>query len=118
LILVDTSVWVDHLRRKNARLEAALLDGQVISHPFVIGELALGHLLRRREILGLLSELPQATLATHEEVLALVDRHHLAGAGIGWIDAHLLASAALTGVSFWTLDRRLGAVAARLVLSA
>lgn len=116
--LVDTSVWVDHLRRKNARLEAALLDGQVISHPFVAGELALGHLIRRREILGLLSELPQAKLATHEEVLALVERHALAGAGIGWVDAHLLAAAALSRASLWTLDRRLGAVAARLDLSA
>lgn len=89
-----------------------------MSHPFVVGELALGHLTRRREILGLLSELPRAQVATHEEVLALVDRHHLAGAGIGWIDAHLLASAALSGVSLWTLDRRLGAVAARLGLAA
>ena len=118
MILPDTSVWVDHLRRKSVRLEEVLLDGQAVSHPFVVGELALGRLIRRREILGLLSELPQATLATHEEVLALVDRHSLGGAGIGWVDAHLLASAALSRVSLWTLDRRLSAVATRLGLSA
>ncbi|MFI5182599.1 MAG: type II toxin-antitoxin system VapC family toxin [Thermoanaerobaculia bacterium] len=118
MILVDTSVWVDHLRRRSPRLEAVLLDGEAASHPFVVGELALGRLIRRREILGLLSELPQATQATHEEVLALVERHALAGAGIGWIDAHLLAAAALSHATLWTLDRRLGSVAARLGLSA
>lgn len=118
MILVDTSVWIDHLRRGSARLEVVLLDGRAASHPFVLGELALGRLSRRREILGLLSELPQVQVATHGEVLALVERHALAGTGIGWVDAHLLAAAALSRASLWTLDRRLGAVAARLGLSA
>jgi len=118
LILVDTSVWVDHLRRGNARLEALLRDGLVLVHPFVFGELALGRLKKRSEILGLLGEIPRAEQASHEEVLQFVDRHELAGSGVGWIDAHLLVSAALVGVSLWTLDRRLADTAERLALSA
>jgi hypothetical protein len=118
LILVDTSVWVDHLRRGNARLEALLRDGLVLVHPFVLGELALGRLRRRSEILGLLGEMPRAEAASHDEVLEFVDRHELAGRGVGWVDVHLLVSAALSGVSVWTLDRRLAIAAGRLALSA
>ncbi len=118
MILVDTSVWVDHLRRGNARLEALLRDGLVLVHPFVFGELALGRLKKRTEILGLLGEMPRAEQAGHEEVLQFVERHELAGSGVGWIDAHLLVSAALGRVSLWTLDRRLAVTAERLALSA
>lgn len=118
MILVDTSVWVDHLREGNARLERLLRDGLVLVHPFVIGELALGQLKRRSEILGFLGEMPVAETASHDEVLEFVGRHELAGSGIGWIDAHLLVSAALNGVSLWTLDRRLSVVAGRLALGA
>ncbi|HMA28230.1 MAG TPA: type II toxin-antitoxin system VapC family toxin [Thermoanaerobaculia bacterium] len=118
MILVDTSVWIDHLRRKSARLSALLEGGLVLLHPFVVGELALGHLRRRTEILGLLSELPQANAAQHDEVLEFVERHGLTGSGVGWVDAHLLASAALSHASLWTLDRRLVRAAARLALSA
>jgi len=118
VILVDTSVWVDHLRHASARLEALLIAGDVACHPFVTGELALGHLKRRVEILALLSELPQAPLARHEEVLVFVSRHGLDGSGIGWVDAHLLASAALAGKRLWSLDRRLAAAAERLGLAA
>ena len=118
MILVDTSVWVDHLRRGSARLEALLSDGLVLIHPFVLGELALGRLKSRSEILGLLAEIPRAESANHEEVLEFVERHELAGSGVGWIAAHLLVSAALSGVSLWTLDRRLAVVAGRLALSA
>ena len=118
MILVDTSVWVDHLRSGNARLGALLRDGLVLVHPFVLGELALGRLRRRVEVLGLLEEMPRAEAANHHEVLEFVERHRLAGSGIGWVDVHLLASAALSGVTLWTLDRRLALAAGRLTLSA
>lgn len=118
MILVDTSVWVDHLRRGNARLERLLNDALVLVHPFVLGELALGALKKRSEILGLLEEMPQSEAASHAEVLEFVERHCLAGSGVGWIDVHLLVSAALSGVFLWTLDRRLASAASRLALSA
>ncbi|HEX5856125.1 MAG TPA: PIN domain-containing protein [Thermoanaerobaculia bacterium] len=118
MTLVDTSVWVDHLRRGNARLARLLEDGLVLIHPFVVGELALGRMRRRPEIFEFLGELPRAEAAEHGEVLEFVDRHELAGSGIGWVDAHLLASAALSGVGIWTLDRRLDLAAQRLALSA
>ncbi len=117
MILVDTSVWVDHLRRGNARLVKLLADSEVVTHPFVIGELALGRLGRRREILSLLRELPQAEAADHEEVFLFVERHRLEGSGIGWVDAHLLCAAALTRAPLWTTDRRLAATAHRLGFS-
>ena len=114
---MDTSVWVDHLRRGNARLTALLDDGLVLVHPFVVGELALGALKKRSEILGLLEEMPQVEAASHDEVLEFGDRHALAGSGIGWIDAHLLVSTALSRASLWTLDSRLAKAASRLTLS-
>jgi len=117
LILVDTSVWVDHFRRRNEQLASLLLDGQVLGHPCVHGEVALGHLRRRSEILGLLSELQQARTATDEEALKFVEGHALQGSGVGWVDVHLLAAAALSRASLWTLDRRLAAVATGLSLS-
>jgi predicted nucleic acid-binding protein len=118
LTLVDTSVWVDHLRHGNARLSRLLENGLVLVHPFVVGELALGRMLRRPEILGLLDELPRAEAAEQGEVLKFVERHGLAGSGIGWVDVHLLVSAALSGVGIWTLDRRLAVAAQRLSLLA
>jgi len=114
MTLVDTSVWVDHLRARNARLNSLLQDGQVICHPFVVGELACGNLRNRQEILGLLTALPEATISEHREVLHLVDAARLFGRGLGWVDAHLLASALLTGCAFWTLDRPLRKAAAAL----
>jgi len=111
VILVDTSVWVDHLRRSNARLVALLDRNEVTCHPFVIGELSLGTLKHRREILDLLAELPPASFVTHDEAMAFVERRSLHGRGIGWVDAHLLASALLDRRPVWTLDRRLHAVA-------
>lgn len=117
MTLVDTSVWVDHLRGGNARLEGLLREGLVLVHPFVTGELALGRLKGRAEILSLLQEMPQAQSADHEEVLDFIERHRIAGSGIGWVDAHLLASAALARVRLWTLDRRLASTAGRLALA-
>ncbi|GAC1331004.1 MAG: type II toxin-antitoxin system VapC family toxin [Mycobacteriales bacterium] len=117
MILVDTSVWVDHFRgRKLALALAELLDaGSVFGHPWVTGELALGRLAQRQEVIALLSDLPQAVVATPEEVLRLVDQHHLVGTGIGYVDAQLLAATRLTpDAKLWTADRRLAAAAQRL----
>ena len=114
MILVDTSVWVDHFRRSDRLLIGALDQGVAGVHPFVIGELALGHLRQRAAILGLLNALPQSEPATHDEVLLFAHEQKLAGTGVGWIDAHLLAAARLSGWSLWTSDRRLKTVAERL----
>lgn len=113
-MLVDTSVWVDHLARGNARLAALLEEGEVEVHPFVVGELALGRLRWREETLAHLAALPSVPAADQDEVLGLVVSHDLAGAGIGWVDAHLLASALIGGTTIWTLDRSLASVARRL----
>ena len=106
-MLVDTSVWIDHLRRGDAALAAFLTRAEVECHPFVIGELACGSLRRRSEILDLLAELPKTPMVTHDEAMAFVNRHRLWSRGIGWIDVHLLASAKLAGAGLWTRDRPL-----------
>ena len=119
MILVDTSVWVEHFRSASTILTELLGDGEVLGHPFVLGELALGNLRQRDDILRLLRRLPQATSASHGEVHQLIDRQALFGRGIGFVDAHLLAAARLTaGSKLWTRDRRLLAVAAQLGLAA
>ena len=115
-MLIDTSVWVDHLRRGDHGLTVLLNREVVECHPFIIGELACGSLHRRSEVLSLLQSLPSVPVGSHNEVLAFVERHHLMGRGIGWIDAHLLASASLAGCLLWTRDRRLCELAQRLDL--
>ncbi len=118
MILVDTSVWIDHWRTGDERLMRLLEAGQVLVHPFVVGELSLGNLLHRRQVLTALQDLPQATMATHTEVLGFIDHATLAGSGIGYIDAHLLAAVRLTPASqLWSRDKRLSAVAVRLGLA-
>ncbi len=107
MILVDTSVWVQHLRTGSERLRSLLDDEQVFCHPFVMGELACGTMRKRQEVLNLLEALPQARVAEHEEVLQLLERRHLYGRGLGWVDAHILASTVLTRCTLWTLDRPL-----------
>ncbi len=112
MILVDTSIWVDHLRAGNAALAALLDAGRVLTHPFVIGELALGVLRQRKAVLTALLDLPSSIVATDAEVLGFSDRHALFGRGVGYVDVHLLASARLTGgAELWTSDRRLRDVA-------
>ena len=118
MILADTSVWVEHLRRGSERLSDLLRDGHVLCHPFVIGELACGNLRHRQEILALLETLDRLAVAEHHEVMALVADRHLMGSGIGWVDAHLLAAVAMGGARLWTLDRPLAGVAQRLGLAA
>lgn len=117
MVLVDTSVWVAHFRNGLPALQHLLLDGRVHSHPFVIGELACGHLKNRREILSLLSTLSQTPMAEHHEVLHFIENHRLMGVGLGWIDVHLLASATLGHIPLWTLDRRLAQIALKFHLS-
>jgi predicted nucleic acid-binding protein len=118
VILVDTSVWVDHLRSTQKVLVALLDKGMVLAHPFVIGELALGNLRQREVVLDALSDLPRASVATDVEVLHFIDRHALFGCGIGYVDAHLLAAVRLTaGAELWTKDRRLHGVAVELGLA-
>lgn len=107
MTLVDTSVWIDHWRRGNGRLSAALELGRVAAHPFVIGELACGTMPRRSTTLPLLEALPRVLTARHQEVMALLERQGLAGTGLGWVDAHLLAAATLSDTPLWTLDRAL-----------
>jgi predicted nucleic acid-binding protein len=118
VILVDTSVWIEHIRHADGALEALLGAGQVLVHPFVLGELALGHLRSREVILRELRDLPQAAVATRDEVLHLIERRRLFGTGIGYVDVHLLAAARLMGHAVvWTHDQRLLAVAEKLGLA-
>ena len=105
--MIDTSVWVDHFRKGVARLERLLVDDHVLCHPFVIGELACGNLRNRIEVIALLGQLAPAEPADDAEVLEFVERNRLYSSGLGWVDAHLLASTVLSGALLWTLDRRL-----------
>ena len=118
MILVDTSVWIDHLRTGDKTLVELLLAKQVLGHPFIIGEIALGHLPERRRILSSLRHLPQAIVASQDEVLNLIERERLFGFGIGYVDAHLLAATRLTeGASLWTRDTRLLSAGESLALT-
>lgn len=118
MILLDTSVWIDHLRQGDAQVASVLETGLVLTHPFVIGELACGQLKSRAEILGLLAALPQAQVAQEQEVLFFIERHGLMGRGIGYIDAHLLTATALTeGARLWTRDKRLDSLACKLEIA-
>lgn len=117
MVLVDTSVWVAHFRDGSIGLGELLNDGQVVCHPFIIGELACGNLKNKREILSLLETLPTATQAEHEEVMQFIETNSLIGKGLGYIDMHLLASAILTHVHLWTLDKKLNEVSSLLGVS-
>jgi hypothetical protein len=119
MILVDSSIWIRHLRQNDEALATLLEAGLVVTHPFVVGELAMGRLRDREDFLAAMHDLPGAITATDEEALGFVERHRLAGIGIGWIDAHVLAATALTpAAALWTGDRRLAAAARRLGLAA
>ena len=118
MILVDTTVWVDHLRAGDKGLAGLLEGGLVVTHPFVIGEIALGHLSPRDEVLRLLANLPTAIVATDGEILEFIDTHKLFGRGIGYIDTHLLAAVKLSaGAALWTRDKRLHGMAAEMGLA-
>ena len=118
MILVDTSVWVDHFRKGAPRLVSALEASDVLMHPFVLGEIACGSLASRRDVLRLLGDLPLAPPAADAEALAFIERHALMGRGIGYVDVHLLASVVLArDAQIWTRDRRLAVVASDLGLA-
>lgn len=114
MVLVDTSVWVSHFRDQQPALIRLLNDGEAYCHPFIIGELACGNLKNRTVILSLLQALPVSRIAEHREVLTFIDTHGLEGKGLGYIDIHLLASALLTAIPLWTLDKNLDTCAGRL----
>ena len=114
MVLVDTSIWIDHLRQGNHRLEVLLLDAEVICHPYIIGELACRNLKNRDEILALLQSLPITPTTASDEFLFFIAQNQLMGQGIGFVDVHLLASALLSGVRLWTGDRRLRTAAGKL----
>ncbi len=119
MILVDTSIWVDHFRSSDVRLAALLGANQVLTHPFIVGEIAMGNLSRRSLVLGDLDDLPTVVVAEDAEVRLLIERASLFGLGIGYVDAHLLAAVRLTpGARLWTRDRRLADVAAGMKLGA
>ena len=116
MVLVDTSVWIEHLRKRNRTLIALLEQEEVLLHPFVLGELACGNLGNRREIIALLHALPVITKADDDEILFFVDRHGLMGRGVGLIDMHILASCKLEGAKLWTRDKRLRVMASDMEL--
>ncbi len=117
MVLVDTSVWVSHLRDGNAELARLLNDGQVMCHPFIIGELACCNIKNRSDVLSLLKLLPPVAQAGHREVLHFIEQNKLMGKGLGYVEIHLSASARLAGVSMWTLDKRLDEINRKLDLS-
>jgi predicted nucleic acid-binding protein len=116
MVLVDTSVWVEHLRRGEPKLVSLLENAEVLCHPFIVGELACGNLHRRGEVLRLLSALPSLPAVSSGEILPFIERNRLQGKGLGLIDMHLLASCTLAGQPLWTLDRRLARAAASLAV--
>jgi predicted nucleic acid-binding protein len=111
MVLVDTSVWVSHLRDGNAELANLLNDGWVLCHPLIVGELACGNLKDRAVILSYLQLLPISIEAEHDEVLSFIENNRLMGKGMGYVDVHLITSAVLTGVPIWTLDKKLAQAA-------
>ena len=114
MTLVDTSVWIDHFRKNNPALKELLVSGKVVVHPFIVGELACGNLKNRAEILHLLSELPQAVIAEHYEVMNFIEKNILYGTGMRWIDVHLIASALLTDLQIFTYDKAIAETASEL----
>mgnify|MGYP001825983933 FL=1 len=117
MVLVDTSIWVTHLRQGSRQLEKLLMDAEVMCHPFIIGELACGNLKNRNEIFSLLQSLPLAPTIEFDEYIFFIDKNHLMGKGIGFVDVHLLASAQLTGIPLWTANKRLKPAADQLKLT-
>jgi predicted nucleic acid-binding protein len=114
LVLVDTSVWVSHLREGNGEFVVLLNNGDVMCHPFIVGELACGNIKNRAAILSLLQLLPMAVQAENEEVLRFMEENSLMGKGLGYVDIHLSASAVLSGVPIWTLDKGLAKIIEKL----
>lgn len=117
MVLVDTSIWINHLRDGNRHLEKLLFDGEVVCHTHIIGELACGNLKNRKEIISLLTSLPISSVVEFQEFLYFIEQHKLSGRGVGFVDIHLLASAQLSQLPLWTADKRLKATATDLDLN-
>ena len=118
MILADSAVWIDHLRKPLAALEALLADDLIAMHPFVVGEIAMGSIKHRVRTIGRMNELPMMRLATVTHVAMLVEAHELWDVGVQYIDAHLLAATLLnSGTWLWTTDKRLKKQAERLGVS-
>lgn len=117
MVLVDTSVWIDFLRLGNERLKALLEEGEVVSHPLIIGELHVGNIAKRARFLSLLNNLPLVTECTHEEVLGFVEERKINGNGIGYFDAHIVCSSLISKTPLWTFDKKLAAFARKLKTS-
>jgi predicted nucleic acid-binding protein len=114
MVIVDTSVWVSHLRHGNSRLQKLLQEGRVASHPFIIGELACGNINNRTEIISLMQSLPMLDVVEHEELLLFIEHNKMMGTGLGFVDVHLLAAAMLAGIPLWTQDKKLKQACSRL----
>ena len=114
MVLVDTSIWVSHLRVGNSRLQKLLQQGKVVSHPFIIGELACGNISNRTEIISLMQSLPMLDAVEHEELLLFIEHNQIMGTGLGFVDVHLIAAAILAGVPLWTQDKKLRQACSRL----
>ncbi len=117
MFLVDSSIWIDHLRNTNSSLQELLIEDGVLCHTAIIGEIALGNLKHRKEVISLLMALPKAAVAQTAEVFSLIENHRLHGTGIGWVDAHLLASAKLSHCSLWTFDKMLNKAAIKMAIA-
>lgn len=117
MVLVDTSVWINHLNAGNTKLKTLLLEIEVVCHPFIIGELACGNIKNRKEVFSLLETLPVRPVVTDNEFRHFLEHHKLMGKGIGFVDIHLLAAARLSRVTLWTEDKNLMKVARQLNLS-
>lgn len=111
MTLVDTSVWIDHLRRGNPLLSDLLMDSQVAVHPLVLGELSVGNIAKRSTVLALIRSLPMATEASHEEVGAFIEKHRMWSKGLGYFDLHLLCSSLIDAIPLWTIDKKLAQAA-------
>lgn len=114
MVIIDTSVWITHFRSGNAELKNLLLEAEVALHPFVFGELACGNFSDRNNILSLLSSLPSVVVAEHNEFIELIEQKKLWGAGLGFVDVHLLASARISSLSIFTYDKPLASAARKL----
>ena len=114
MVLVDTSVWISHFRDGNSRLQKQLEEGRVVSHPFIIGELACGNITNRTEIISLMQSLPTLDVVEQDELLLFIEHHKIMGKGLGFVDVHLIAATMLAGIPIWTLDKKLRGVSSKL----
>jgi predicted nucleic acid-binding protein len=111
MVLADTSIWVDHLRKSNGQLIELLNNGEVFCHPFIIGELACGYIKNRQEIITALRALPQSAFIEHDEIMVFIEKNNIMGKGLGYIDIAILGSSLVTGIPLWTFDQKLNAIA-------